>query len=278
MIAIKNLVKSYAGHQVLGGISLEQEKGKVVVLIGPSGCGKTTLLRCINQTEQFDSGSMRICGISIVAHKGRLNPADHHKQRKLRSHIGMVFQNFNLFPHMTALENLIAAPMTVKGLERAHAVTQARVLLEKVGLENKADAYPSQLSGGQQQRTAIARALAMEPDVMLFDEPTSALDPELKEDVLGVMRQLAREGMTMLIATHEINFAMEVADRVVFLEAGQIVEAGPAKLICTNPRHARTREFLRKILPKAARKAGIRADDKKQYKMEGIWQALEPPG
>lgn len=248
MIIVENLVKIYGKHRVLDGVSLQQKKGEVIVLIGPSGCGKTTLLRCLNQIDTFDSGRICVAGTEISASPGKKPRIDHKKQRSLRMKVGMVFQSFNLFPHMTTLENVIEAPVTVKGLDRRQAVEQALSMLEKVGLEHKVDFYPSQLSGGQQQRVAIARALAMEPEIMLFDEPTSALDPELKEEVLAVIRRLAGEGMTMLMVTHEMEFAKDMADHVIFLESGRIVEMGPADMMCSNPQHDRTREFLKRIL------------------------------
>lgn len=272
MVVIENLVKSFGRHRVLDDVSLTQKKGEVVVFIGPSGCGKTTLLRCLNQMETFDSGHVTVAGMTLEPKSRHLNRADREKQRQLRMRVGMVFQNFNLFPHMSALENIIEAPVTVKGLSTSQAVKQALGLLEKVGLEEKADLYPSQLSGGQQQRVAIARALAMQPELMLFDEPTSALDPELKEDVLKVMRRLAAEGMTMLVVTHEMSFAKDMADRVVFLEGGRIVEMGPAGVICRQPRHDRTREFLKKILPRRPSRDVGNGDDSVQSTFDEFWK------
>ncbi len=271
MIIVKDLVKSYKGHSVLDGISMGQARGEKVVLIGPSGCGKTTLLRCLNQLEVFDSGKISVAGVTLDA------AADHHSKawkqsrHELRMRIGMVFQSFNLFPHMTALENITLAPVRVKGLHAAEAKRLGMDFLEKVGLGGKAGFYPSQLSGGQQQRVAIARALAMKPEVMLFDEPTSALDPEVKEDVLGVMRKLAREGMTMLVITHEISFARDIADRIIFMEAGRVVESGPARELCSHPKEPRTIEFLSKLLPRSPRaKAAAPAPDN-QLSLEDLW-------
>ena len=247
MITVNNLIKSYNQQRVLHGISLEQQRGQAIVIVGPSGCGKSTFLRCLNQMESIDSGRISIAGMTFEANGARNNADAREKQRQLRLRAGMVFQSFNLFPHLTALENLTVAPVQVSGKERAAAEAHARDLLRKVGLAERADFYPSQLSGGQQQRVAIARALAMEPQVMLFDEPTSALDPELKGEVLKVMRDLAEEGMTMIIVTHEMGFAQAVADRVLFFDQGLIAEEGTPDQIFTAPRHERTREFLRQI-------------------------------
>ena len=240
MIEIRQLQKHYGSHHVLHGVDLDVAKGEVVCLIGPSGSGKSTLLRCINALEAYDGGHINVFGQTVQ----RASKSVH----ALRSRMGMVFQRFNLFPHRTVLENVMEGPVYVKGEPLAQAREEALVLLEKVGLSAKADAYPEQLSGGQQQRVAIARALAMKPDAMLFDEPTSALDPELVGDVLAVMRTLADEGMTMIVVTHEMGFAREVADRVCFLHGGYIVESGPAEQVLGNPQHPRTQDFLRRVL------------------------------
>ena len=242
MIAVEQLKKSYGPHTVLRGITMSQPKGEATVIIGPSGCGKSTFLRCLNQLETIDSGQVTVAGISFSQ-----EPADHDTQHKLRKRAGMVFQSFNLFPHLTVMENITIAPMRVNDESRESAETRAGDLLKKVGLLERADFYPYQLSGGQQQRAAIARALAMQPEVMLFDEPTSALDPELRGEVLRVMRDLAEEGMTMLVVTHEMNFARAVADRVLFFDGGLITEDGTPEQIFNDPRQERTREFLRKF-------------------------------
>jgi len=248
MIAIENLQKRFGDHQVLHGVDLHVNAGEVVCLIGPSGSGKSTVLRCINGLESYDGGEIRAFGERVD-----LNSRDIHR---LRSRMGMVFQRFNLFPHRTVLENVMEGPIYVRGENRDAARERAMALLDKVGLEAKASAHPAQLSGGQQQRVAIARALAMQPEAMLFDEPTSALDPELVGDVLEVMRGLAREGMTMVVVTHEMGFAREVADRVCFLHGGRIVEEGPAGQVLGAPRHARTQDFLRRVLHKPAEAVG----------------------
>jgi ABC-type polar amino acid transport system ATPase subunit len=248
MITVENLVKSFNSTPVLQGINHAQQRGEAVVLIGPSGCGKSTFLRCLNQLEIADAGRITIDGVTIEGGRPPCTSEECERQRQLRLRAGMVFQSFNLFPHLTVLRNITEAPMTVKGVPQAEAETLARQLLAKVGLENRAEAYPSQLSGGQQQRVAIARALAMEPKVMLFDEPTSALDPELREEVLRVMRQLAEEGMTMIVVTHEMQFARDMADQVLFFDAGRVAECGPPEQIFNNPCQERTREFLRQSL------------------------------
>lgn len=240
MIEIRQLQKHYGSHRVLHGVDLDVAKGEVVCLIGPSGSGKSTLLRCINALEAYDGGVINVFGETVQ----RASKTVH----ALRSRMGMVFQRFNLFPHRTVLENVMEGPVYVKGEPVQQAREEALVLLEKVGLSAKADAYPEQLSGGQQQRVAIARALAMKPEAMLFDEPTSALDPELVGDVLAVMRTLADEGMTMIVVTHEMGFAREVADRVCFLHGGYIVESGPAEQVLGNPQQPRTQDFLRRVL------------------------------
>src|SRR6267142_455440 len=242
MITVKSLVKSYYSHRVLHGIDHTQQRGEAVVLIGPSGCGKSTFLRCLNQLELPDSGRITIDGVTIEGGCAPRSSAERERQRQLRLRAGMVFQSFNLFPHLTVLQNIIEAPTVVRGLAQETAEILARSLLKKVGLENKAEAYPLQLSGGQQQRVAIARALAMEPRVMLFDEPTSALDPELRD-----VRQLAEEGMTMIVVTHEMQFARDMADRILFFDGGLVAESGPPEQIFGNPQHERTKEFVRRV-------------------------------
>ena len=247
MIAVEKLVKSYNSNRVLHGIDHAQQRGEAVVLIGPSGCGKSTFLRCLNQLEIADSGRITIDGVTVEGGRAPRTTEEREQQRQLRMRAGMVFQAFNLFPHLTVLENLTEAPVVVKGVAQSDAEARARKLLAKVGLEQKADAYPSQLSGGQQQRVAIARALAMEPLVMLFDEPTSALDPELRDEVLRVMRRLAEEGTTMIVVTHEMQFARDMADSVVFFDGGRVAEVGPPEQIFGNPQNERTREFLTRV-------------------------------
>jgi L-cystine transport system ATP-binding protein len=242
MITVEKLTKEFKGNQVLKGIDLKVEPGEVVAIIGPSGSGKTTLLRCLNLLEEPSSGTIVVGDIRIDGSK----PLSQQQGliRKLRQHVGFVFQNFNLFPHRTALENVIEGPTVVKKVPREQAEELARKLLAKVGLAGKEDAYPRRLSGGQQQRVAIARALAMEPEVILFDEPTSALDPELVGEVLNAIRALAEENRTMVIVTHEMKFARDVANRVVFIDKGVIVEQGEAKELFANPKEERTRQFL----------------------------------
>jgi ABC-type polar amino acid transport system ATPase subunit len=247
MIAVEDLVKSYNSTPVLQGVNHVQQRGEAVVLIGPSGCGKSTFLRCLNRLEVADSGRITIGDLTIQAGQPPRTSDEREQQRQLRLRAGMVFQSFNLFPHLTALHNITVGPIVVKGASEAESEMLARRLLAKVGLEGKADSYPGQLSGGQQQRVAIARALAMEPQVMLFDEPTSALDPELRGEVLRVMRQLAEEGMTMIVVTHEMQFARDMADRVLFFEGGRVAESGPPEQIFSNPQHERTRDFLRRV-------------------------------
>src|SRR5215475_4942426 len=248
MIAVENLIKSYNSTRVLHGIDHAQQRGEAVVLIGPSGCGKSTFLRCLNRLELADSGRITIGDLTIEAGQPPRNSLEREQQRQLRLRAGMVFQAFNLFPHLTVLRNITVGPTVVKGTSEAEAEAVARRLLAKVGLEGKAEAYPSQLSGGQQQRVAIARALAMEPQVMLFDEPTSALDPELRDEVLRVMRQLCEEGMTMLVVTHEMQFARDMADQILFFDGGRIAESGPPEQIFGNPQHERTKEFVRRVV------------------------------
>jgi cystine transport system ATP-binding protein len=250
MIDVQGLTKRFRETEVLRGIDLNVAKGEVLAIIGPSGSGKTTLLRCLNCLEAPSGGRIRVGEIEI---DGAI-PLNRQKQRvrQLRQHVGFVFQNFNLFPHRTALENVIEGPVIVKGESRAVAEERGRDLLGRVGLGDKLDAYPARLSGGQQQRVAIARALAMQPDVILFDEPTSALDPELVGEVLSTIRSLAAERRTMLIVTHEMTFARDVADRVLFMDGGVIVEQGPARALFADPQQERTRRFLRKVLHQEA--------------------------
>ncbi|KQV24261.1 MULTISPECIES: amino acid ABC transporter ATP-binding protein [unclassified Kitasatospora] len=250
MVKAEGVRKSYGQVEVLKGIDLEVRQGEVFCLIGPSGSGKSTFLRCINHLEKINGGFLSVDG-ELVGYRQKGDRLYELKDREVavkRQDIGMVFQRFNLFPHMTALQNIVEAPVQVKGESRAEAKQRGMALLERVGLADKADSYPSQLSGGQQQRVAIARALAMKPKLMLFDEPTSALDPELVGDVLDVMRDLAREGMTMIVVTHEMGFAREVGDALVFMDGGVVVESGHPREVLTNPQHERTRAFLSKVL------------------------------
>lgn len=240
MINISNVTKSYGALEVLKGINAQVQKGEVVCLIGPSGSGKSTILRCLNGLEDYQGGDILIEGQRVNVKERSI--------RDIRTRMAMVFQRFNLFPHRTALENVIEGPVYVKGEKPAEAREYGMHLLERVGLAERADHYPPQLSGGQMQRVAIARALAMRPTAILFDEPTSALDPELVGDVLDVMRSLADEGMTMLVVTHEMGFARDVADRVLFLDGGVIVEQGNAKEVLAAPQHPRTQDFLRRVL------------------------------
>jgi len=242
--------KSFQANHVLRGIDLQVQRGEVMCLLGPSGSGKTTFLRCINHLEKVSSGELYVDG-ELVGYRRVGNKLHELKEKEVarkRTEIGMVFQRFNLFPHKSALANVCEAPVHVKRESRSDATERGRTLLERVGLGDKYDAYPAQLSGGQQQRVAIARALAMQPKLMLFDEPTSALDPELVGEVLDVMRGLASDGMTMVVVTHEMGFAREVADEVVFMDGGVVVEAGPPTEVLSNPQHERTREFLGKVL------------------------------
>lgn len=241
-IAFEQIEKSFGSLRVLQGISGEINRGEVVAVIGSSGCGKSTLLRCFNRLETINKGSLVVNGIDLS------QPNLSQKQlRRLRAQVGMVFQQFNLFPHLNVLENLMLAPRQVLGRSQAESQKQAKFYLEKVGLPQKEDAFPEQLSGGQKQRVAIARSLCMNPQIMLFDEPTSALDPELVGEVLGVMQQLAQEGMTMVVVTHEMQFAREVAHRVLFLDQGLVAEEGPAREVLTNPRSDRLRAFLSRM-------------------------------
>jgi polar amino acid transport system ATP-binding protein len=250
MVEARGVRKSYAGVEVLKSVDLTVTRGEVTCLIGPSGSGKSTLLRCINHLEKHDSGELRVDGqlIGYEARDGKLYELNDKQICGERAQIGMVFQRFNLFQHLTALENITIGQVKVKGVDVEVAKAKARELLSRVGLENKERHYPSQLSGGQQQRVAIARALAMEPKLMLFDEPTSALDPELVGEVLDVMKDLARSGMTMIVVTHEMNFAREVANTVYFLDGGVIEESGDPRVILTSPKTERLRSFLSKVL------------------------------
>ena len=244
MIRAENVVKVFSGRGVtvraVDGVSASVNKAEVVVVIGPSGSGKSTLIRCVNGLESFNEGHIYIDGVDIADRKTNIN--------KIRAEVGMVFQQFNLFPHKTVLENLTLAQMRVRKRSKKEAQEKARMLLRKVGIAEKEQEYPSRLSGGQQQRVAIARALAMDPKVMLFDEPTSALDPEMVGEVLDVMKQLAREGMTMMVVTHEMGFAREVADRVLFMDEGKVVEVGTPEHFFTNPQEERTKLFLKQVL------------------------------
>ena len=240
LLDIQNLKKSYGKHEVLKGISTTISKGEVIAIIGPSGCGKSTFLRSLNLLEKPTEGIIRFEGQNITDKDIDVD--------KMRERIGMVFQQFNLFPNMTVLENITLSPIKTKGVPKAEAEAKAYDLLDKVGLRDKANAYPTSLSGGQQQRIAIARGLAMDPDVLLFDEPTSALDPEMVGEVLGVMQDLAKSGMTMAIVTHEMGFAREVADRVIFMDGGVIVEEGSPEDVFENTKEARTKDFLSKVL------------------------------
>lgn len=250
MLRMHDIHKSFGDLAVLKGIDVEVRRGEVLAIIGPSGSGKSTLLRCINKLETIDSGSIEIEGefLADTDEHGAAEYADAAKTREILSHTGMVFQQFNLFPHMTVLENLIEAPIQVKGMKKAEILPYAKELLEKVGLADRADYYPSQLSGGQQQRVAIARALCMKPDIMLFDEPTSALDPELTGEVLKTMRELAEERMTMVVVTHEMAFAREAASQVIFMADGTIVEQGEPELFFAHPKEERTKAFLQSML------------------------------
>ena len=239
-IIVKDLVKKFGENTVLNNINTTINEGDVVCIIGPSGSGKSTFLRCLNRLEETTSGSILISGDDLTAEKTNLN--------QIRQHIGMVFQHFNLFPHLSILENIILASMALKKMSRKEAEAQATLLLESVALAHKKDAWPESLSGGQKQRVAIARALAMQPDIMLFDEPTSALDPEMVGDVLNVMKRLAKQGMTMVIVTHEMGFAKEVANRVMFIDEGNFLEDGTPEQIFNNPQNERTKDFLNKVL------------------------------
>ena len=241
-VRVENLKKSFGNLEVLKEINLEVHEGEVVCLIGPSGSGKSTFLRCLNKLEEPTGGSVIVDDYDLMAKTSDIN--------KIRENIGMVFQQFNLFPHLTVMQNIMLAPVDRKRMTKNEAEEKAKRLLERVGLLDKADVYPTSLSGGQQQRVAIARALAMEPDIMLFDEPTSALDPEMVGEVLDVMKKLAADGMTMIVVTHEMGFAREVADRVIFMDGGYIVEQGTPEEVFGNPQNKRTQDFLNKVLKK----------------------------
>lgn len=241
MIEAKNLTKKFNDLTVFENLNINVSKGEVLVIIGPSGSGKSTFLRCLNNLESSDSGK-------IIIEGDELNPKNKALLKKITIKMGMVFQGFNLFPHMTVLENVMSAPLTVKKENKSEVLEKAKGLIKKVGLEDKLSYYPSKLSGGQKQRVAIARALAMNPDIMLFDEPTSALDPELVGEVLQVIKSLAKDGMTMIVVTHEMGFAKDVADRVIFMDEGKIVEEAPPEILFTNPKEQRTKAFLQKIL------------------------------
>jgi polar amino acid transport system ATP-binding protein len=250
LVRAEGVRKSFGPVEVLCGIDLEVQQGEVLCVIGPSGSGKSTFIRCINHLEKIDGGRLLVDG-HLVGYRRvgtKLHEMRESEIAKRREDVGMVFQQFNLFPHMTALQNLVEAPVRVKGMPKGEANEMGRALLKQVGLADKEKAYPAQLSGGQQQRVAIARALAMQPKLMLFDEPTSALDPELVGEVLDVMKQLAKEGMTMVVVTHEMGFAREVADQLVFMDAGVVVESGDPREVLANPKHDRTKAFLSKVL------------------------------
>ncbi|CAN7247733.1 amino acid ABC transporter ATP-binding protein [Arthrobacter sp. LjRoot14] len=250
MVLAERVSKNFGTNKVLRGISLEVDPGEVLCIVGPSGSGKSTFLRCINHLERVDGGRLSVDG-QLVGYRQKGDKLYELKLKEAafqRQEIGMVFQRFNLFPHLTAVENITLAPMRVKGISKAKATARAMELLERVGLGDKGDAFPAHLSGGQQQRVAIARALAMDPKLMLFDEPTSALDPELVGEVLDVMKELAKSGMTMIVVTHEMGFAREVADTLVFMDEGVVVEAGPPRQVLNDPQHERTKAFLSKVL------------------------------
>jgi polar amino acid transport system ATP-binding protein len=250
MVSAVEIHKSFGSNEVLKGINLEVNKGEVLCLIGPSGSGKSTFLRCINHLEKIDSGRLSVDGaiIGYREHNGKLYELKPSEAAKQRSGIGMVFQRFNLFPHMTALDNVTSGMIRVQSIDKDTATKEGMALLDRVGLSEKANHYPAHLSGGQQQRVAIARALAMKPKLMLFDEPTSALDPELVGEVLDVMKGLAQSGMTMLVVTHEMGFAKEVADSVIFMDNGVVVESGKPSDVLNNPQHERTKSFLSKVI------------------------------
>ncbi|WP_454793515.1 amino acid ABC transporter ATP-binding protein [Mycolicibacterium lutetiense] len=250
MVRAESVCKSFGALHVLNGVTLDVGRGEVLCMVGPSGSGKSTFLRCINHLEQVNAGRLYVDGelIGYRERGGKLHEMAPRDAARQRRDIGMVFQHFNLFPHRTALDNIVEAPIRVKRVKKDAALARAKDLLDQVGLAAKADAYPAQLSGGQQQRVAIARALAMNPKLMLFDEPTSALDPELVGEVLAVIKKLAGEGMTMVVVTHEMGFAREVADKLVFMDGGVIVESGNPREVMANPKHERTKEFLSKVM------------------------------
>ncbi len=272
LVRAVNVVKSFGSNQVLKGVDLQVDQGEVVCLLGPSGSGKTTFLRLINQMETLTGGRIWVGGelIGIEERKGKLHTRDDKDIARQRSRIGMVFQRFNLFPHMTALENVIEAPLQVKRVSKGIARQEALELLDLVGLSDRAKFYPAQLSGGQQQRVAIARALAMKPELMLFDEPTSALDPELVGEVLAVMRSLAEAGTTMIVVTHEMGFARGVADRVVFMDQGVVVEEGAPNQVLLNPKEERTKTFLKRVKQEAE------AEAKHDAELASTLEAIEP--
>ena len=253
LVKIEGLKKSFGDLQILNGIDLEVQRGEVVSIIGPSGSGKTTILRCLNLLERPSGGRIEVDGHVLCSEdaSGKMKFSSRREVRKVREELGMVFQRFNLFPHMTALENVTEAPMAVKGVKRKEAEATARQLLDSVGLSHRADHYPLQMSGGQQQRVAIARALAMDPAVMLFDEVTSSVDPELAGEILLVMKHLAQQGMTMIVVTHEMGFAADVSDRVLFIDHGVVVEEGAARSVLDDPQHRRTKAFLHAVLERA---------------------------
>lgn len=250
LLKVEHLRKSFGEHEVLSGIDLSVNRGDVTCIVGPSGSGKSTLLRCLNYLEKPTGGAVFLNGdpVGVRWKRGRLYEMNFNELARQRQRMGMVFQGFHLFPHKTVLENVTEAPVLVKKIRRKQAEQEAMQLLERVGMSDRASYYPAQLSGGQQQRAAIARSLAMQPDVMLFDEPTSALDPELVGEVLAAMRQLANDGMTMVVVTHEMGFARDVADHLIFMDGGVIVEQGPPRQILSNPAHERTRAFLARVL------------------------------
>ena len=262
LVRAVNVTKAFGSNEVLKGVDMTVDQGEVVCLLGPSGSGKTTFLRLINQMETLTGGRIWVGGelVGIEDRNGKLHMRTDKDIARQRARIGMVFQRFNLFPHMTAVENVMEAPVQVKGMKKSTARAEAHELLEKVGLAERADYYPAQLSGGQQQRVAIARALAMKPELMLFDEPTSALDPELVGEVLAVMRDLAESGTTMIVVTHEMAFARGVADRVVFMDQGVVVEEGPPNDVLLNPQEERTRTFLRRVKAEAEAEAAHDAE------------------
>ena len=254
MIEVTNLVKRYGANTVLNNATFTIQEGQLTTILGPSGCGKSTMLRCMNRLERFNRGTLKIGGVEVVgAEEKQLSPAEEKElTRRLRERVGIIFQNFNLFPHLTALGNAIEAPMTVKGMTRDQAIEVARQYLSKVGLSEKEDHYPAQLSGGQQQRVAIARALAMEPEVILFDEPTSALDPQLIQEVARMLRALDDLGKTLVVVSHDMNFARRISDQVIYFEGGHAVEAGTPQEVFNNPQREETRAFMRSFLEEEA--------------------------